>query len=394
MLSKMLQSSRRTGTGRLAIYGTNILVSFHYFLVIYINSIVLSTYVGPQELSLLYIIGSALSVALFFFFAPLIRRSGNYHLSLVFVALEILALLGLAAGRSVVPVILSFLLYLAVSPIIYLNLDIFLERSIKNEGTTGGVRGMFLTMQNIAQVICPLLVGLLLFHNDYWRVYVASLAFLFAALIVLVAYLRHFNDARYHPRTLLQSAEYVLTHPLLYDAVAAQFLLRFFYAWMVIYTPLYLFKNIGFSWAQIGTMFAIMLLPFLLLELPLGKLVDSKLEERTILVIGFALMALAVFLMPFLTAPAFVVWTAVLCLSRIGASCTEIATESYFFKHVDGALADTISLFRVARPAAYIAAAGVAALTLLFVSFKWSFVVLALVMLWGIRYGLRMKRTK
>lgn len=379
---------------RAAIYLGNFLVSFHYFLVVFVTSTYLIRYVDTQRLSLLYVLGSALSVVLFAYFATLVQRFGNYRLTLWFVVLEIAALLGLGFGHDARVIIPSFLLYLAISPALYLNLDIFLEKSISDEHTTGGVRGLFLSMQNITQIVCPLLAGFLLANNEYWRVFLVSAVFLLIVLVVLAGYLRHFSDSHYHPRTLWQSAAYVFRHPMLYHAVAAQFLLRFFYAWMVIYTPLYLFQYLGFSWQQIGIMFAIMLVPFLLLELPLGRLADRRLGEKEIMTLGFILMAGTVAYIPFLTAPSFVLWSVVLFVSRIGAACTEIATESYFFKHVDGSLADTISLFRVSRPVTYIAAAAVATLTLEFLPLRWSFLVLALVMLWGLRYALTLKDTR
>src|SRR3989344_1097198 len=389
----MLLSFHKASSGRLTIYLTNLLISFHYFIIIYINSAFLSKYANAQDLSLLYIVGSILSIVLFSTFAQIIKRVGNYHLVLFFTAIEVLALLGLAFGRDVNIVITSFILYLAVSPIIYLNLDIFLERLTNNEKITGGVRGMFLTMQNITQVVCRLLVGLFLYDTEYWRIYFISIGFLFAGVIVIITRLRRFNDARYHPRTLWQSVGYVLKHPVLYNVVAAQFLLRFFYAWMVIYTPLYLFQYIGFSWSEIGTIFAIMLLPFLLLELPLGRMADSRIGEKEIMIFGFILMAVAVASVPFLPS-ALVLWAAVLFISRIGAACVEIATESYFFRHVDGSLADTISLFRMARPATYIAAAGVAALSLQVITLQWSFLILAIIMAWGLTYAFALRDTK
>jgi hypothetical protein len=98
--------------------------------------------------------------------------------------------------------------------------------------------------------------------------------------------------------------------------------------------------------------------------------------------------------MPFVTVPAFFAWTALLFVSRVGASCTEVATESYFFRHVDAAYADTITLFRVARPATYIVAAVVASLTLLVVPFRYSFFVLAAVLLIGLVYAFALKEKK
>ena len=61
----------------------------------------------------------------------------------------------------------------------------------------------------------------------------------------LFVFLREHKHPRSHPSSLPQSARYVLQHPMLYRAVLGQFLLRFFYAWMVIYMPLYLVELIG-----------------------------------------------------------------------------------------------------------------------------------------------------
>lgn len=372
------------------IYLTNLLVSFHYFIIVYINSAFLSEYVDARDLSLLYIAGSVSSIVIFILFGRIVRRIGNYRLMILFSFFEIAALSGLAFGQGAAIVIASFLAYLAVSPAIYLNLDIFLERLTRNERMTGGIRGMFLTMQNIAQVACPLLLGFLLPGTDYRLLYLISIGFLCAGLALVMARLRRFDDAEYRPRTPWRSALYVFRHPFLYDAFAAQFLLRFFYAWMVIYTPLYLYKDLGFSWPEIGIMFSIMLMPFLLLELPLGRAADSRFGERDMMISGFALMAVAVLSMPFLP-PSFAFWAAILFVSRVGAACVEMATESYFFRHVDGSRADMIGLFRMARPVTYIAAAGVAAASFGFLSLQWSFLVLAAAMAWGLTYAFALR---
>lgn len=384
--------SRHADPARLTIYFANLLISFHYFIIIYVNSAFLSQYTDTQHLSFLYIIGSIASVLLFSAFAHLIRRVGNYHLALFFSTLEVLALSGLALGHTADIIIASFILHLAVSPIIYLNLDIFLEALTRNEKITGGVRGIFLTMQNIAQVTCPLLVGLLLAGTAYGRIYLISIGFLLAGMYLLTR-LRAYNDVRRHPRTLRYSITYVLKHPVLCHVVVAQFLLRFFYAWMVIYMPLYLFHYAGFSWLTIGTMLAIMVLPFLLLEFPLGKLADSRFGEKRIMVFGFITIAMATASIPLLP-PAFILWAIVLFMSRVGAACVEITTESYFFRHIDDAHADTISLFRVARPATYVAAAGIAALSLQVASLRWSFLILAAIMLWGVPHALAVRDTR
>ncbi len=372
-------------------YLVNLFVSFHYFVVVYINSAFLSKFIDTQTISLLYLVGSVLSVGLFLLFAKIVRRVGNYHLVLIFAVLEILALVGLATAHSLNIIILSFLLYLVISPIIYLSLDIFLEKLTTEEQVTGSVRGMFLTMQNITQVVSPLLVGLFLLDSAYWRMYSISIGFLLIAVVLIVIAFRRFNDPHYIARTLPQSLSYVLRHSVLRNVFAAQILLRFFYAWMVIYTPLYLSQYIGFTWSQIGIMFSIMLLPFLILELPLGRVADSAFGEKKIMIFGFVLLVAAVACIPFLTTATFAVWTAVLFTSRIGAACIEMATESYFFRHVNGSLADTISLFRMARPATYVVVSAVAALTLSVLSLQWSFLVLAIIMVLGVPLALTLR---
>lgn len=390
----MALSFRKRSSGRSAIYLSNLFISFHYFIVIYINSAFLSKFVDIQTLSILYLVGSVLSALLFFTFAKIVKRVGNYYLTLIFTLLEMLALLGLATAPNSGIIIVSFILYLTVSPIIYLNLDIFLEKLTATERITGGVRGMFLTMQNIAQVFAPLFVGLFLYEIEYWRIYAISIGFLAIATYFIAVRLKNFNDPHYHSSTLRQSFSYILKHPSLYNVIAAQSLLRFFYAWMVIYTPLYLFQEIGFPWPTIGIMFSIMLLPFLALELPLGRIADSQFGEKEIMIFGFFLMVISVAIIPFLTTPVFITWTAVLFFSRIGAASVDIATESYFFKNVDGSLVDTISLFRVSRPTTYIAAAGIAALSLQFLSLQWSFFVLAAIVALGLPYAFALRDTK
>lgn len=331
-------------------------------------------------------------MALFALFAPLVKREGLWRLVLSFIVLEALSLLLLGfvpyAGAAVIA-LLGFLIF---SPALYLTLDVFLEKSVSDESGTGGIRGMFLTMQNVSQIIAPFLAGLMLTASVYWHVYAASAAFLAGAFIVAAIFLKRFDKGGYHTRSLLESGRYVLRHRILYDVVVSQFLLRVFYAWMTIYMPLYLVRYIGFSWSAIGVMFAIMLSPFLILELPLGRMIDKNIvRDHDVLVAGFTLMAVTMAVVPFLATPVFWVWTTVLFISRIGASCTEIATESYFFRHVDGSYADTISFFRFLRPTGYVAAAGLAALSLSVMPLSYSFFVLAACMAYGLRYARKLR---
>ena len=89
----------------------------------------------------------------------------------------------------------------------------------------------------------------------------------------------------------------------------------------------------------------------------------------------------------------FLVWVAILLLSRIGASLVEVMAESYFFKHVDGSDIRIISIYRLARPAGIIIGAVIGAVATSFLSFGNIFLILALVVAWGLKESLSLRDT-
>jgi len=95
-----------------------------------------------------------------------------------------------------------------------------------------------------------------------------------------------------------------------------------------------------------------------------------------------------------LTAPVFLTWTLVLFITRIGASLIEISSESYFFKQIDSTDTNIISFFRNARSVAYILAAIIASATLMFLDFRFIFLVLGIIVLCGLRYSLALRDTR
>jgi predicted MFS family arabinose efflux permease len=163
---------------------------------------------------------------------------------------------------------------------------------------------------------------------------------------------------------------------------------------MVIYTPLYLHDYIGFGWQDIGIMFSIMLLPFLLLEGPLGRIADKWLGEKEFLAAGFVITAVATALIAFLREPSFILWTSVLFATRVGASMIEVMIETYFFKKISAGDADVVAFFRAVRPAAYVVAPAFAALLLSLISLSRLFIALAIIVLAGLAFTIPLKDTK
>ncbi len=387
-----------------AIYASNLLLAFHYFLIIYINSSFLEESFSPSKIGTLYIVGSVVNLLILINASKLLRRFGNYKLITSFIILEFIAISGLAwVGfqdvSSPTIIALLFIIHQAILMMILFNLDIFLEEASVDEGKTGGVRGVYLTLANAALVVSPAIAGLIMTDDEFWRVYLISSLILIPLFLIVFKNFKSFRD---YPSINTKIFDIFLAfwrNKNIYYIFMSHLLLQFFYAFMIIYIPILLREHVGFSWSEIGLLFTIMLVPFVIFEIPVGKIADKKLGEKEILITGFVIMTLSTGALAFLTTSNFLIWAILLFLTRVGASFAEITTESYFFKHVNASNADMISFFRITRPLSFILAPIVATVSLFFVSqsnlqYSFLFFVLGILMIWGIRYGVTLTDTK
>ncbi len=383
----------------IAIYLSNLLLSFHFFLIIYVNSSYLGTFFSADTLGLLYMVGSVITTILLFCTPRILSRIGNHKYTLWALVLEASALVGLAVGSTPMTVALAFITHQAIIPLATFGLDVFLEGSLKNEKHTGVARGLYLTLGNITLVVSPLLTGILLASGHYGNVYLVSLLFLFPLFFVVRHYLRGATGSRVRTIDIRGTLRDAWSNRDIRGALAGQCVLQFFYAWMVIYMPLYLHNHIGFSWSHIGVIFTIMLLPFMLFELPLGALADKKIGEKEILITGFCIMSVTTFCIPALRSSDLVLWALFLFLTRVGASFVEVSSESYFFKHVTDKNAGFISLFRATRPLSYIITPAVVSLaayctTISHAPYSYTFSILGIITLTGALWSFSLKDTK
>ncbi len=173
-----------------------------------------------------------------------------------------------------------------------------------------------------------------------------------------------------------------------------RFLLHFFYSWMVVFSPLYLHEVLGVSWSHIGIMFTIMLLPFALFEYPLGKIADKKIGEKEILVLGFLIISISLAFFAFNPGTSLVLLTLILFLTRTGASMVEIMSETYFFKKIDRADSELISIFRYTSPLAYLIGPLLATIILQMFSYQILFATLSVIVLLGTYFSHEIKDTK
>ncbi|MFZ2832136.1 MAG: MFS transporter [Minisyncoccia bacterium] len=379
----------------LLVYLTSFLYSFHYALPLYIESSFISK-VLPSELlvGLIFSFAALFTVAGTFLLPRALRRFGNYRTTLTVMGAEILTLIALAFISNPFVVIFFFIAQRVLADIIFLNLDYFVESFTDNE-KTGGMRGVFMTVLNIAIAVAPFLAGMLLANDDYAKIWLAAALFMSLGFIVIAKYFKHYKDPHYVVPAFKTTFHIVKGSHDLHSIIFMHFLLSFFFAMMVIYTPIYLNKHIGIPMSDIlGTIIPIALIPFIIFEVFLGKLADNRYGEKEILTVGFLIMGISTMSIFWVTTASVAFWAGLLFISRTGASAVEIMTESYFYKQVGPADAHLITFMRTTRATSYIMAPIAGSLILAFLDFRYLFLALGLFMLSAIWFSLTIRDTK
>ncbi len=381
--------------GRLlnTLFFSNVFLGLHYALIVYINSSYLSNFFSTSQVSSLYIIASVVDMILLLAASRILEKIGNYKFIMYCLILEFLALLGLTVSSLSFLIGFYFLIHTIVISLLLFGFDLYIEDFTQDHEETGSIRATYLTITNITLVIAPSIVAFLLISNHYQNVYALSSVL----LIPLYFLVRRYKGVKIDPIKhiyIKETLSQYIRDKNLYNIFVTQFLLQSFYAFMIVYTPVYLNTVIGFSWTEIGVMFTIMLLPFIFFELPVGELADLKYGEKEFLTIGFIIMGLATLFISFITVKIFWIWATVLFITRIGASFVEIASDSYFFKQVDKEKTDVISFFRVSRPISFIVTPVIATIMLQFIPFQYTFIIIGSIMIIGTHHAMALKDTK
>ncbi len=386
-------SKRRSLSPLLTIYLVSFFFTLHAAIPVYVNSTFLTTLISENYIGLIYGVASFLTILALIVVPKLLRFMGDYFTTILFIVLEIASLIGIAASNSSGLTITLFVISSILISLIAFDFDLIVKGFSKN-ASTGSIRGLYLTSANVAWVIAPALASFLLVGGEYWRIYLLAAALFIPGLLIFSGKLEQFKDPLYRKANLKKTLLSVWKNKDLRGIFCISFLLQFFFMLMVIYTPLYLHEYIGFGWSELGPIFSIMLVPFLLLEAPLGRIADKILGEKELLVAGFVIMALATGAIYFLTAHSFVLWAGILFMTRVGAAMVEVMTETYFFKKIDGSDASIVGLNRTVRPFAGVVGPLVATGFLAFMSLPSLFLALGALMLLGIPLALTLKDTR
>lgn len=381
---------------RKIIYLVGFLFSIPLALTSYVNSSFLEAYISQYYVGILYIVASATTIFAMAQMHLLLTARGNRYTTLLGSFVAFLSFLVLAFSHNAGIVILAFILYFISTNIIIASLDIFVEDfSQSSSGSSiGRFRGFYLATSSAAWVIAQMLSGSVIAKSSYSGIYFLSAGFMLLVCGLFIVFFKDFKDPKYKKIPVWNTIKSFWNDKNLSKIYIINLILRFFFAWMIIYTPIYLHEYIGFDWSQIGLIFTIMLLPFVLLEPPLGRMSDHM-GEKKLLAWGFIICTASTLMIPLLTSASVALWAVVLFTTRVGAATIEVMTESYFFKSVKKEDDEKESFFRNTTPLSFIVAPFVATPVLILVpSFQYLFFVLGIILLLGLTLALRLKDVK
>jgi MFS family permease len=297
-------------------------------LILYLESDYFKTATKSENVTVFFIVAYAITLALIFNWHRLVRRFGkkNVFLGNLFAkALVVLMLANLPVGKIGILFLMGYIILTVLS---WIDLDILLE-SCSRDRKTGRIRGAYLTIMNAGYLVAPFFAGLILNRYGFQPVFLAASVLILIVWIICFFKLRNIYGTQIKEVNFVDILRKLSKRKNVLRIYYVSFILELFFALMIIYTPLYLL-DLGFSWVDIGKMFTVMLLPFVLLQYPAGYLADKKFEERNMIIFSLILMAFSTLAIFFLASKSVLLWALILFCTRIGASLIEILRDSYF----------------------------------------------------------------
>ena len=345
---------------------------------------------SEKAVGLTYVFGSIVSILALLVAPQIFRQIGGYKFLLLVIGLDALSILLFAFSKNAWSAVPVFIIGFALNTLIVFSLDELLK-IFSRDSATGKIRGIYLAVCHLAFITSQLASATILGYFSFKIIYI--IAFGVMLLFFLLSYLglKNIPDPQYDKLKVFKYIKEFFKNKDLSRIYSINFLLQIFYAWMIIYTPIYLYMHLGFSWREIGIISAIMLLPFLFIPFNLGKYAD-KIGERKILMFGFTLASLTTLSLFFIQKHEVWVWALLLFSTRIGAATIEVMSDAYFFKHIKPENEEFVGVYRSTAPLAYILGPLLALAVFYFVpSFQYLFFVLCAIMLVGFFITLRLR---
>lgn len=275
-----------------SVFLVSFLLSTGLALTNYVDSSFLGTKIDVKNIGLIFSAGSITSIVLLSLAPRIIKNIGVRGLFYFAALLYLTSVLGMIYITTPIIFVLCFVFYVASAYGLYFAIDMFIERMSANKNA-GVSRGTYLTIYNTAFLIGPLIAGTILKNYSYKLLYLIAGVFM---ITMFLLFIKNLEKTKFLPPR--QSSFKAIFRALpknknLLNVYFVSLMLTFFFSWMGIFAPIYLKSVMGFDWQQIGTMFALMHIPYILLQLPFGSLADRYNCERSLMLIGLVIIALS-----------------------------------------------------------------------------------------------------
>ncbi len=290
------------------------------------------------------------------------RIIARYTRVRVFLALHTIALL--ACGMVIVRTspmveVLAVVMFMIVTTLLLVVYDMIVE-SYTNDRDDGRVHGALLTLWNAGFIIGPFVAGVVMARGGIEEIFAILLGVYAIALMIMAPVLPTLHRLNHVTRNgVISLMRRAFSFRWFQHVYGVAVILHTFYVVMVVYVPVHLLSQ-GFSVSQLGVVFTIALIPFLVIEYPAGLLADTRFGEREMMLLGMVFLFGSVVAMG-MTAVGLPLWAwaSLLFISRIGAAFVESMSEVFFYKHVDADDVGLIDVYRTAAPVAYVSVTAV-----------------------------------
>lgn len=361
------------------IYAVSFIFSFSVALITYVNSSLLAQLINEKLVGIIYVLASIISLTMLGLMPKIVRKFGAKKTLILFLKLNIIASLLFVLGHTNLIKIIGFFALFSTISLCYFCFDLFIEHFSKTSNT-GHNRGLYLVAVNSGWLLAPLLSGKFITLGGFNFAYYAAEIVTFITLLLVLIFIKKYQDPKYSHKSFIKSFKSAKANTGIRLAVLLNLALQLFYAFMVIYTPIYLNEYFGLGWQSIGIVFSIMLSAFVIFQYPVGVLTDKGIiKNRHALSISSLIMMLSLVFLYFAKANSSIITIgAILFLSRMGAAIYEASTEYFFFKQSTDSDTNFISLYRNMSPLSYVIAPLFGTLILRFDGIKNIFIILAL----------------
>lgn len=391
-LHKLFFHKKKSGLG--VLYFLAAILALSNALPAYIQSNFLEDKMGISYVGWFFVIANIITLFAILYFPKIIVQINNYFSTDLVLILYIFSLVGLATAQTPFLILLSFIGLNVFTNLIWINLDLFVE-SFSKDSSTGKTRAIYFTFLNFGWVLAPFLSSRLVEMGGYELAFLSAAAgLLLFALIFIFQKKRLGQKKEYTHGPIVITGKKMWKNKNLRGIFLIAFLLNLFFNSAVVFIPMHLHQNLGFSWATLGIIFSVMLLPFVIFEIPAGIIADKYLEEKEILYVGFLILIASLVLFYYLKSSNPWLWGGLLFFSRIGAALVEAMRESYFFKQVSSKDVDYINFFRTTAPFGYIVGSAIGALIISILDISYLFIVIALILFSAFPLIFSLKSTK